>query len=327
MLKFSANPMHRIKTEEEVIKGLFEKEQRLNHLPTITEFYANQEIFITGGTGFIGKVLIEKLLRSCPDVRAIYILLRPKKGKTIHERLKAITALPLFNAIRKIIPNVLNKLIPVAGDVNELNLGLSDNDFQLMKNVSIIFHSAASVRFDDSLKDAILLNTRGTREIMKLAESLSNIKVVMHVSTAYSNPDKNVVEEKIYPPYVDWRKAIEICEKYDDDLLNQVEKHYTNFMPNTYVFSKNLAEHVSQDYQDKLPIVIFRPSIVISAMQEPCPGWVDNFNGPVGLLVGSGIGIVRTMFSDPDNLADFVPVDVCVKTMIIAAWKRALMTK
>lgn len=43
------------------------------------------------------------------------------------------------------------------------------------------------------------------------------------------------------------------------------------------------------------------------------------------MLVGSGIGIVRTMHSNPDNHCDFTPVDVCAKAMIIAAWKRALV--
>lgn len=39
--------------------------------------------------------------------------------------------------------------------------------------------------------------------------------------------------------------------------------------------------------------------------------------------MGSGIGIVRTMHSNPDNRCDFTPVDVCAKAMIIAAWKKA----
>ena len=51
-----------------------------------------------------------------------------------------------------------------------------------------------------------------------------------------------------------------------------------------------MAEQVVNDYKHKVPLVIFRPSIVIAAMREPVPGWVDNFNGPVGLLVGCAVG-------------------------------------
>lgn len=322
-MNYSNHPMHSLKNEEENLESLFAKEDRLDDLPEIPKFYADQEIFITGGSGFMGKVLIEKLLRSCPDLKTIYVLLRPKKGKSVEERLKVIVDLPLFNPLRKVMPNVLHKLIPIAGDITSIGLGISIGDRYRMRNVSIIFHSAASVRFNDPLKYAVIMNTRGAREVMTFAEGLENLKVVLHVSTTYSNPERSIVEEEIYPPVADWKKTIEICEKLEEEQLDMVAPQYMNFMPNTYTFTKNLAEHVVLDYKDKLPLVLFRPSIVISSMKEPFPGWVDNFNGPVGLLVGSGIGIIRTMYCNPNNIADFTPVDVCIKAMIIAAWKRA----
>jgi fatty acyl-CoA reductase len=167
------------------------------------------------------------------------------------------------------------------------------------------------------------MNTRATHEIIKIAENLKNIKVLMHVSTTYCNPDRHVVDEKIYPAYADWQRSIKIAENVDEDTLNLLTPKYSNFMPNTYTFTKSLSEQIVLAYKDKLPIVLFRPSIVISAMKDPFPGWMDNFNGPVGLLVGCGIGITRTMYCSPDNVADFTPVDVCIKSMIVAAWKRA----
>lgn len=54
---------------------------------SIKKFYEGAEIFITGGSGFLGKVLIEKLLRSCPDIKRIYLLLRPKNGMSDSERI------------------------------------------------------------------------------------------------------------------------------------------------------------------------------------------------------------------------------------------------
>ena len=63
-----------------------------NGLPSVAEFYRHKDIFITGATGFVGKCLLEKLLRSVPDAGKIMILMRPKKGKSVKERLDNILA-------------------------------------------------------------------------------------------------------------------------------------------------------------------------------------------------------------------------------------------
>jgi len=60
---------------------------------------------------------------------------------------------------------------------------------------------------------------------------------------------------------------------------------------------------------------------VISTLEEPVPGWADNFNGPTGMLVACGVGILRSQNCDPYIVADFVPVDVVVRGLIISAYK------
>lgn len=62
---------------------------------TIPEFYNNRDVFITGATGFVGKVLIEKLLRSCPTIKRVFLLLRAKRSKSINERLEEIKNTPV----------------------------------------------------------------------------------------------------------------------------------------------------------------------------------------------------------------------------------------
>lgn len=47
---------------------------------SIAEFYGEKNILITGATGFMGKVMVEKLLRDCGRVKCIYILVRMKRG-------------------------------------------------------------------------------------------------------------------------------------------------------------------------------------------------------------------------------------------------------
>lgn len=62
---------------------------------SIPAFYAGQSVLLTGPTGFLGKVFIEKVLRSCPDVREIFLLMRPKKGLSIDQRLEKMLNLPV----------------------------------------------------------------------------------------------------------------------------------------------------------------------------------------------------------------------------------------
>lgn len=53
----------------------------------VSNFYKGSVVFITGGTGFIGKVLIEKLLRVF-SIKRIYLLVRVKNNMTVDERLE-----------------------------------------------------------------------------------------------------------------------------------------------------------------------------------------------------------------------------------------------
>ncbi|XP_011179937.1 putative fatty acyl-CoA reductase CG5065 [Zeugodacus cucurbitae] len=288
----------------------------------ISQFFENQEIFITGGSGFIGKGLIEKILRSCPNVGAVYVLLRPKKGKNIEDRLNDILNSQLFERLRQEQPQNLKKVHAIAGDCSELGLGISEFDLIRLKNVNIIYHSAASVRFDDPLRDAILMNTRGTYELIKIAENLKHLKVFIHVSTTYCYPNRRVVGEQFYPSYADWRTTIKLAETYNTEMLNVFNLKYGDFQPNTYTFTKSLAEQIIKEYKDRLPLVIFRPSIVVSSIIDPVPGWVDNFNGPIGMLVACGIGIFRTSYGEPNIISDFVPVDIVVRAMLIATYRK-----
>lgn len=58
---------------------------------SIPEFYNGRSVFITGASGFMGKVLVEKLLRSCPGISRLYVLLRPSRsGKGVSDRLQEL---------------------------------------------------------------------------------------------------------------------------------------------------------------------------------------------------------------------------------------------
>uniref|UniRef100_A0A6P7EZG5 Fatty acyl-CoA reductase n=1 Tax=Diabrotica virgifera virgifera TaxID=50390 RepID=A0A6P7EZG5_DIAVI len=203
----------------------------------IAEVFKGSTIFLTGATGLVGKALIEKILKLC-DVNKIYLLIRDKKGKTPNERIKDIFSNPLYQTVLARKPDCQKKCIPIPGDVSLVNLGISDeNRKMLMDEVDFIIHSAATVRFDDSLKYAVTVNTRGTKFMLDLAEGCSKLKV------------------KIIP-----------------------------------------------------------------AFKDPIPGWTNNLQGPAGIFVGAGKGVIRTVYMNCDSYANFAPIDCTVSAIMMYAW-------
>jgi len=64
---------------------------------------------------------------------------------------------------------------------------------------------------------------------------------------------------------------------------------------------------------------------VTPSYKEPVPGWVDSLNGPVGVIVAAGKGVIRSMLCCPDYEAEVVPVDIAINALILIAWKRTMI--
>lgn len=290
----------------------------------ISDFFRGRHVLITGGTGFMGKVLVEKLLHSCPNIACIYLLIRPKQGHDVKSRLDQLLNAAIFDWVRKNQPESLKKLVPINGDVTKYELGISALDQKtLIDNVSIVFHSAATVKFDEALKLSVAMNLLGTKRLVQLSYRMTKLEAFVHVSTAYCNCNRQDVEEHLYPIPADPEKIIQCVDCLDENLLESITPKIIKGWPNTYTFTKALAEKMLLLLGDGLPIVIVRPSIVTASWREPILGWVDNLNGPTGLLAGAGKGVLRTLLCHKDLIADLVPVDICINLLISAAWYTA----
>lgn len=66
---------------------------------------------------------------------------------------------------------------------------------------------------------------------------------------------------------------------------------------------------------------------VIATYSEPMPGWVDNLNGPTGLMIGAGKGVIRSMHCNGEYHAEVVPVDFAINTIIVISYKLATEKK
>ncbi|CAD7076620.1 unnamed protein product [Hermetia illucens] len=294
-------------------------------LTPVQSFYKDKTVFITGASGFMGKVLIEKLLYSCSELKEVIILMRPKKGKVPETRLEEMFRLPIFQRIKEEKPHVLKKLTIVQGDVTFDSLGLSGETLnRIVEETAIVFHMAATLRLEGSLKDAIQMNTTGTKRVLDIAKKMKKLVALIHLSTAFCNCDQEVMYEKVYDFPHRPEDLIRCAEWMDVKTLETISPEILKPHPNTYTYSKRLAEILVRDHYPQLPVVITRPSIVAPSAFEPVPGWVDNLNGPTGLILGAAKGVIRSMLIDVTLKSEVIPVDYAINGLIIIAYETAM---
>jgi fatty acyl-CoA reductase len=62
--------------------------------------------------------------------------------------------------------------------VSKPGLALSEEDRrELIDNVSVVFHAAATINFNAALQSAINTNLLGTKRVLQLCHHMKNIKV------------------------------------------------------------------------------------------------------------------------------------------------------
>jgi long-chain acyl-CoA synthetase len=151
-----------------------------------------KRILFIGGTGFVGKVTMSMLLCKYPQLGRLYALVRPGSGFTAETRFfQKIAKSRPFDPVRQTFGDATEqflreKVVPLAGDVSRVNVGLSDADVALLTQdgpLDVILNSAGLVSFNPSLESALRINVHGVRYVMDLARA-TGAKVV-HVSTCF----------------------------------------------------------------------------------------------------------------------------------------------
>lgn len=193
---YSRNPRHRLPAPACTSSAAAPSPQ--DNLPPsasscnrIVEFLGGKTLLITGATGFLAKVLVEKIMREQPDVRHLYLLIQPRPDLTPQQRLENIVSQPVFDVARHKygadFPRLIGaKITAVEGDMSQPNLGMAADVYQrLQQEVDIIVNSAATTSFDERYDVAVRLNTLGALEFAKFGQGCEHLQCLMQVGSAW----------------------------------------------------------------------------------------------------------------------------------------------
>jgi len=158
------------------------------------------------------------------------------------------------------------------------------------------------------------------RNIVALAKDLKKCECVLHTSTAYSHSYKNNLEEEFLPATYDVDTLVKVLDLLTDEQADALTPAIIKPHPNTYTFTKCLAEGIMNAHAHELPVCVVRPAIVVAAWRQPTKGWTDTLNGPAGLAIMIGMGILRSVQATADVSPGLVPVDIVANYLVVAPW-------
>jgi thioester reductase-like protein len=198
-----------------------------------------RNILVTGYPGFIGKHLVKKLIKNEPQSKFNLLV----KEKFVKEAEKLVRALrPKKDQVKILV-----------GDIAGMHLGLSSSELKtLTSKVTDIYHLAAISYLGVTKEMMWRVNVQGTSNLLELAEEAPRLKRFNHFSTCYVSGNRQGV--------------------ISEDELSEGQ-HFRN----EYESTKYEAELLVNKYMDRLPITIYRPSIVVGNSKT---GEIGRFDGP-----------------------------------------------
>lgn len=166
---------------------------------------AGRRLVVVGGTGFLGKVWWAFLLSHYPEIERLYLVVRPKAGKTAEERFwQEIAQNDVLTALREqhqagFEAFLRDKIVPIPGDVAQPFCGIPAQVREdLRGTIDALVNAAGVVDFDPPLDEALEVNAFGVQNLVSLARDLGNVPL-MHTSTCYVAGDRTGNVEEVDP--------------------------------------------------------------------------------------------------------------------------------
>ena len=150
---------------------------------SVADCLEGKTLLITGVTGLLGGLFLEKMLRSTVCFKHIYLLIGRSNKQAGDEGLKELLGSPPFSELSF----ESSKISALEGDLTLENIGLEENLYrQIGESVDLIVNAATSFSIEGAIHGALALNTLAPRRLLKLAQT-GREKTLLHVSTLYVN--------------------------------------------------------------------------------------------------------------------------------------------
>ncbi|HET8937440.1 MAG TPA: SDR family oxidoreductase [Polyangiales bacterium] len=157
----------------------------------VREALAGRNIFLTGGSGFVGKVWLSMVLTHLPEVGRIYVFLRPKASVPAKQRFeKMLNTSPVFRPLHERYGRDLSAFLServelVEGELTAPDLGLAPAVARrLRRDIDVFVHCAGLVDFNPDLRKSLSANVDATMRVADFVESCDHASL-LHVSTCY----------------------------------------------------------------------------------------------------------------------------------------------
>ncbi|MBK8970077.1 MAG: SDR family oxidoreductase [Hahellaceae bacterium] len=311
-----------------------------------------KRVLITGTTGFVGKVVLEKLIRDVPEIGEIVLVIRAnrKHGDARQRFYQEIATSSIFNRLRSadeaaFLQFCETRIQFITGEITEAKLGLTDGAFNTLgRSLDLIINSAASVNFREALDQAISINTNSLNEIIALSRLAGDCPVVQ-VSTCYVHGfHSGLINESNHRPAGQWiprapqgyfevesvladlqaKIAAVKLEQRDPILLEEalielgVRESHRYGWNDTYTFTKWMGEQVLLKAMQGKALTILRPSIVESTLSEPAAGWLEGVKVADAVILAYAREKVTLFPGKPGAVIDIIPVDLVANAILLA---------
>ena len=237
-----------------------------------------REILLTGSTGFLGLYLLRELLTA--TTARVHCLVRADSAPDARLRIAQAAERYELDGL------TTDRIVPLAGDLAEPNLGLDPGTFsELARTIDVIHHAGATVNFVYPYQDLRAANVTGTRELIRLAGLYRGIPI-HYVSTT---------------TVLAGFGAMGVHEVTEDTPLA-----YADRLCMGYIETKFVAEELLRNASRAgLPVAIYRPLDIVGDQHIGAWNTATEMCALIRFITDKGVA------PDIDLPLDFVPVDIC----------------